>query len=149
MLTSRPDGQHQPGSTGTDAGKQAASPVSDFPVPRSLLNREEFIWDEDELDVHNFPALGQRLAAVVDLFRCPRYSEGLILASEQENIPPAPIVTGKQLARVIADRVRVRVMRRGNTKGSRIRAGDLDTAIGSEIFLQQFLPVDDVVRVAQ
>src|SRR5208283_4840285 len=53
-------------------------PLPDYPRPLALVDREEFIWDEDELPQLNYPALGQRLAAAGDLYRHPGYANGLL-----------------------------------------------------------------------
>jgi hypothetical protein len=106
------------------------------------------IWDEDDLPVNNYVALGRRLAAAGDLYRRPAYGGGLLLASPQPNIEPVIIDEGARLASVIADRVRVRVLRGGNTRGNHVPAAHLTTLLHSELFLQQFRPVDSVVRLA-
>src|SRR6478752_6382541 len=61
---------------------------SDYPTPKSLVDKEEFVWDEDENAVDNYCALGKRLAATGDLFRRPEHAAGLIVASDQANIEP-------------------------------------------------------------
>jgi hypothetical protein len=48
---------------------------------------------------------------------------------------------------VIADRVRVRVVKKGNSTGGSIAERHLKAALASEAFLQEFRPVDEVVRV--
>ena len=45
---------------------------------------------------------------------------------------------------MIADRQRVRVIKKGNVKGDAIPQGTLRTMLAAESFLQQFLPVDTV-----
>jgi hypothetical protein len=64
------------------------------------------------------------------------------------NIDPLVIDRGQLLAAAIADRVRVRVVRAGNSKGTSVPGHALNTMLHAEIFLQEFRPVDAVVRVA-
>lgn len=97
----------------------------------------------------NYRALGQRLAATGDLYRRPGYASGLLLASERSNIDPVVIDDARRLAAIVVDRVRVRVMKGGKSSSTRIPASHLGTMLVSEGFLQQFRPIDDVVRVAQ
>jgi hypothetical protein len=122
-------------------------PPSDFPTPASIKCDEEFTWDADGDFVDNAVALGQRLGAVDDIFRQPGYGAGLMLASSIANIAPMPIVTGKRLAPIIADRLRLRVIRDGKQKGSLIPVGQLNTLLGCEAFLQQFRPVDRATEI--
>ena len=120
---------------------------SDFPVPRSLTDSDFFIWDTDAAPAENYVALGTALAASGDLFRMPAHAAGLLLASPNANVPPTPIQKGSQLAPVIADRLRLLVVKDGKPKGGRLPSTELATLLGSELFLQQFLPVDRVAKV--
>lgn len=119
---------------------------SDFPAPRALTEPQLLIWDADAPPVENYVALGIALAASGDLFRMPAHAAGLLLASSNPNVPPTPIQKGSQLAPVIADRLRLLVVKDGKPKGGRLPATELTTLLGSELFLQQFMPVDRVVR---
>src|SRR5262249_34273023 len=121
--------------------------TSDYPTPLALVDEDELVWDEDDLAVNNYVTLGERLADAGDLYRRPGYASGLLLASLQANIEPDPIVTGNQLGAVIADRVRVRVVKNGNSRGTVIPAAHLNTMLHSEVFLQRFQPLDAVVSV--
>jgi hypothetical protein len=139
-------------ATETDAHRHPADgtrapETSDYPPPRAIHDEALFYWNEDDLTVNNYATLGKRLAAAGDLYRRPGYASGLLLAPKQPNLEPILIDTGKRLAAVIVDRVRVRIVNRGNSKGSWIPSGHLDTALCSEVFLQQFKPIDDVVSV--
>jgi hypothetical protein len=106
------------------------------------------IWDEDDLAVKNYLELGRRLAGAGDLFRRPGYASGLLLASDQPNIEPAVIDTGQRLAGIVVNRVRVRLVKNGNTGGNHVPMQHLKNMVISEVFLQNFRPVDDVTRVA-
>jgi hypothetical protein len=122
---------------------------SDYPTPHSVLDADELMWDEDAQPVENYRALGQRLAATGDLYRRPGYASGLLLASDKPNIDPVVIDDASRLAAIVVDRVRVRVFKAGRSRGTRIPASHLGTMLVSEVFLQEFRPIDDIVRVAQ
>ncbi|HEY7427514.1 MAG TPA: hypothetical protein VH682_24985 [Gemmataceae bacterium] len=142
------------GATDSSTAESQARPVptissSDYPTPHSILDTEELVWDEDAQPIDNYRALGQRLAAAGDIYRRPEYASGLLLAAAGcPNIAPVIIDKGNRLAAVIADRIRLRVLKEGKTRGHCISASHLNTMLLSEAFLQQFRPVDDVVRVA-
>src|SRR5207302_8535971 len=57
--------------------------------------------------------------------------------------------TGRQLASVIADRVRIQVTKDGQTKGGMVPAKHLSIMLGSEAFLRHFRPLDEVARTSQ
>jgi hypothetical protein len=124
------------------------TPRSDYPTPRALLDTEELTWDQSDPPIENYVKLGRRLAAVGDLYRRPRHADGLLLGSPEPNIDPVVVDQGRRLAAVVADRVRVRVIKTGNAQGNQIPAAHLNTMVASEGFLQQFRPVDAVVKVA-
>ena len=67
-----------------------------------------------------------------------------MLASETPSVPPTPITKGSELAAALVDRLRVRVVKAGKTKGGQIPITHLNTMLQSEVFLQQFRPVDQV-----
>ena len=94
--------------------------------------------------VENAAGLGNCLAEADDLYRATPYGGGLILASTSPNIPPTPIKDAAQLAAVIADRQRVRVIKNGNITGNSVPTKHLKTLLSSEAFLRQFPPVDIV-----
>jgi len=123
------------------------SGVSDYPAPQSIVNKKEYIWDEDDLAINNYRGLGERLAAAGDLYRRPAYAGGLLRALARPDVEPVVIDAGKDLASIIVDRVRVRVIKGGNTRGTLIPAAHLDAMLHAEVFLQQFKAVDGVVRV--
>jgi hypothetical protein len=119
-----------------------------LPRPRAISDARELVWDEDDLALDNYRALARRLAAAGDIYRRPAYAGGLLLAPERPNIEPTVVDSARRLASAVVDRVRVRVVKNGNTRGNRIPADHLSTMLGCEAFLQQFRPVDDVVRSA-
>ncbi len=120
----------------------------DYPIPRAFTTGQEFIWDEDLPAAERYRELGRRLAAVGDIYRRSRYAGGLLHCPPQANVMPRVIEAGRDLAPLIVDRVRVRVVKSGNTKGTSIPVSQLTTMLRSEAFLQEFRPLDEVVRVA-
>ncbi len=74
--------------------KTDLSRTSDYPEPRAIQETEEMIWNDDDLAVINYCALGKRLAASGDLYRRPAYAGGLLLASDHAKIEPLIIDTG-------------------------------------------------------
>ena len=140
------------GSNNTDeeaagvAGGEIDRPPSDYPLPLVLSAREVLIWDEDGSPEQNYPALGRRLAAAGDLFRLAGHDGGLLLATTAPGVPPKPVSDAMALAPVVVDRVPVRVVKAGRATGSRISNGHFGTMLRSELFLQQFRPVDSVSR---
>lgn len=124
---------------------EGSSAIRDYPTPTVLTQQRLFIYDADLPAAVLFPRLGMRLAASGDIFRVPTYGAGLMLVLRASNHPPIPVDSAKQLGAIILDRVPVIVIKDGKPKG-RIPAGDLDVALRSELFLQQFRPVDLVVH---
>ncbi len=122
----------------------SSSPSPDYPPPRAVWDRESFDWFEDTPPVENAVGLGRRLAGAGDLYRATPYAGGLVLGSAFPNIPPTLIKDPGQLAAVIADRQRVRVIKKGNVTGNSVPPRHLRTLLASEAFLQQFPPVDIV-----
>jgi hypothetical protein len=86
------------------------------------------------------------LAASGDLYRRPAYAGGLLQASDRPNSDPIVIDNARRLASVIVDRVRVRTMKNGDKQGWCIPSAHMQTMLASEAFLQEFRPVDAVVK---
>jgi hypothetical protein len=126
--------------------QEAGSRAADYPDPPALTGKKELIWDEDDHPVRNYARLGRQLAAAGDLYRRPDYASSLLLVPAGPDAAPAVIDKGARLAAVVADRVRVRVVKAGNTRGGQIPAGHLTTMLACEAFLQQFPPLDGVVK---
>lgn len=135
------------GTASPSAKADIPSTSAELPAPQVLSETKVFLWDDDAAPVANYVMLGQRLAAFGDLFRRPEHGNGLILASPCEQIPPKPIVRGAQLAPAIADRLRIRVFKKGKPAGSMPSGTHLNTMLAAEVFLQQFRPLDAVVTV--
>lgn len=105
----------------------------------------DLIWHDDRVAKVNYEALGKRLALAGDLFRTPHPGNGLIQL--RQNNRHVLITKGADLFPVIVDRLKVLVMRDGKIKSSRINAADLNAMLKSEIFLNQFVPVDRLTGV--
>jgi hypothetical protein len=136
-----------PGEPDACAAEPAPRPSpSDYPEPRVLKNRDVFEWHEDGSVAENYAGLGRRLAAAGDLFRNTGYAGGLLLGSPVPHVDPAPIRDAAMLAPVIADRQAVRVFKDGKSRGTAVPDRHLKAMLRSEVFLQQFLPVDAVDR---
>lgn len=112
------------------------------PAPRTPEG-EEFIWNDDAIAADNYAAMGERLSAGGDLLRAPH--GGLLLALSDGR--HGAITKGADLAPVIVDRVPVRVMRGGKTKGSMIAAAHLNAMPKARCFLDHFRPVDTITDV--
>lgn len=142
---------YQSGSEdGPDAdAAQAVHTSRDYPVPRAVNSTDTFDWFEDRHPVDNYVGLGNRLARAGDLFRNTAYAGGLLLASPVPHVPPTPIKDGKGLDAIIADRQRVRVLKRGNVTARGVPSRHLKTMLESEAFLQQFRPVDTVEKTSK
>jgi len=121
--------------------------AADYPEPHVLNDDRPFFWNEDNFAAVNYIALGRRLAATGDLYRNPQHGSGLLLASPCATIPPKQIMQGKQLAPVLADRVKIIVFKNGKVAGGMPSTTHLNTMLGAEVFLQQFCPLDRVVTV--
>jgi hypothetical protein len=122
--------------------------VADYPVPRAVGDEDAFVWDEAEFPAVNYARLGARLAACGNLYRRPVYAGGLLFATPGANTCPVIINQSSRLAANLSDCVRVRVIGTGHRTGNRVPASHLNTMLLSEKFLEQFPPVDDVVRRA-
>jgi len=105
----------------------------------------ELVWDEDSHVADNYSKLGKQLAEAGDLFRDPSIGGGLIrLLPDGKHVP---IKKGSELLPVIVDRVPVRVVKDGKSKGGKIDAAHLNAMLQSEVFLGHFRPVDQVTTV--
>ncbi len=108
-------------------------------------DNNELLWDEGVQPARNYEALGKRLAACGDLFRGPTHDGGLLRLFPDGKY--STIAKGPQLAPVIADRVPVCVIKDGKRKGGKIDRTHLYDMLGSEAFLGQFRPVDQITTV--
>jgi len=117
----------------------------DYPVPTALIADDVFYWDDDQIAALNYDAFGKCLAKTGDLYRESVYGGGLLFVSAEPNIPTRTVRKAHDLAPLIADRVRVRVVKGGKSHGSRIPASHLTDMCASEVFLRHFKPLDAVI----
>jgi hypothetical protein len=140
----------EPGQTGEPAspgdGPACPTPPRDFPEPRAVTHHGVYDWFEDRPAVETYVQFGRSLARAGDLYRNSNYGGGLLLAAALPHVPPTPISTAAALDPLVADRLRVRVLKEGKVKGTSVPTRHLKTMLGSEAFLQQFRPVDAVER---
>ena len=120
---------------------------SDLPRPPVLNERMPFFWDEDAPPLRNYINLGRRLAGFGDLYRNPKHGSGLLMALPSPLVPPKAFIKGAQLAPAIADRLRIQVFKNGKLAGSMPSSIHLNTMLASEVFLQQFQPLDLVTTI--
>lgn len=137
------------------ATERLSAPVSDViklpPVENAEPGEEpdeasegegDLIWNDDAPPAENYDKLGERLAQVGDLFRQPQYGDGLVMLLPGEKT--VDVKKGTDLAPIIVDRVRVRILKEGKTKGGQISASHLNAMLRSNTFLKHFLTVDYV-----
>lgn len=110
--------------------------------PSDAADAQEVIWNDDDPPGKNYDKLGARLADSGDLFRRPQYGDGMILVLDKTKT--VNLTRGADLAPVIVDRVRVRVLKDGKPKGGQIAAAHLNAMLRSNRFLDHFLVVDQV-----
>jgi hypothetical protein len=103
-----------------------------------------FKWNEDRYAAENYEDLGKRLSEGGDLYRSAVVGGGLLQVFRDGTA--RAISRGKDLAPLIADRIRVRRFKDGEDKGDRIPSSHLDDALHAECFLHHFLPVDQVTN---
>jgi hypothetical protein len=123
-------------------------PIADLPKPAVIDETSSLIWNAEAPQAANYIALGRRLARFGDLYRSPQHGGGLLLASPCRAISPLPITKGTRLAPIIVDRLIVTVIKNAKLAGSQIPNQQLDVMLASEVFLQQFPPLDAVVTTA-
>lgn len=145
MADSMP-GHHVDASAAVQPDDVDDQPSLDYPTPPAIQATDVFTWATERPTVELYDAFGRRLAACGDIYRNTPYAGGLLLASVNPRVPPTPIQDAAALAPVILDRVRIRVLKDGKTRGGMIPAGDLKIMLRSEAFLRAFRPVDSVDR---
>ncbi len=114
------------------------------PNAKAEASADELIWNEDDHPAKNYAALGRRLAACGDLYSNPIYGNGLTMVLPDGE--PVQITKGIELAPVIADRLKVRVMKDGKSKGTTVTAAHLNAMLRSKKFLAAFRPADSITK---
>jgi hypothetical protein len=124
---------------------EAAAPPSDYPVPAAMTERREYEYDDSEHPAEKYPPFARALAARGRIYRRTEWMGGLLV--DAPDGPPREIRSGKDLAPLIADRLRVRVVGgsgKGKSGGTRMPDSQLDLMLRSECFLQELAPVDEM-----
>lgn len=107
---------------------------------------KEFTWCDDDFPAVNYEKLGARLAKAGDLFRRPRYGEGLLRLLR--NKQTVEINAGTDLTPVVCDRLNVTVLKNGKHTANMIPRSHWSVILKSERFLKHFRIVDCVAREA-
>ncbi len=131
-------------SSAANAGGGSGPP--DYPTPAVVKCPEEFIYDADLPPDVKFRFLGRRLNWFDDLYRHPDHGAGLKIVVLSEKPIIVPITSNNDLLAVINDRLRITVVMDGKPKGGRIPPADGGSMLKSEVFLQQFRPLDGVIE---
>lgn len=124
---------------GAAVDKPAQAPAGPHP------KRPHFDWDDADAAAENYARFGKSLAGNGDLFRNPRYGDGLILLLADKTT--TSIRKGSDLAGPIVDRVDLAVFLDGKTKGNRLSAAHLNSILRSEAFLENFPTIDCITAV--
>lgn len=127
-------------------GGEGPSGGDDYPAPPVVENPEEFIYNADAPPDVKFRALGRRLNQFGDLYRHPDHGSGLVLVVRGGKPRAVPVKTNNELLAVVNDRLRITVVSDGKAKGGRIPSAETGSALLSEVFLQQFRPLDQVIE---
>lgn len=144
------DAAHPPDEAGPGlappGGAAATEVCPDFPEVAALSKRHEFTWDEDKPPVDNMAALGEALNGAGDLYRSSIYGGGLVLGSVHPHVPPTPIDKPGRLNSIILDRLVVKVLKDGKSRGGNIPTVHLRAMLQCEAFLQEFSAVDEITE---
>ena len=92
-----------------------------------------------------FRKFGARLGRFGDLFRHPDHGSGLVLVVPGQTPQQIPVNSNNVLLSVVTDRLRISVIMDGKAKGGRIPPAELGSMLKSEVFLQQFAPLDRLI----
>ncbi len=122
--------------------------VQDYPRPPIILRLSEFIYNEDAPFDKKFCDFARCLRKFGDLYRDPAYASALILIVPGKHPKQVAIHTVNDLLAVANDRLRITVIERGKEKGGRIPNADCGMMLKSEVFLQEFLPLDQLITEA-
>lgn len=146
----------QPEARIADAAEGA--PVADEPRPETpdapaapAPADDNFEWDKDIDPAIVYADFGKHLAAAPgrDIFRNPGRGGGLLVAYDDPRELPQRVTKGAELAPLLVDRVRVRVMDRGVVVGRSVPSSDRSVMLGTEAFLDKFRMLDRVVTSPQ
>lgn len=114
--------------------------------PCAACGQGEHIWDDDLPPVENYEKFGRLLAGCADLFRHAGHEGGLVGLSASDSTTPVNISTPSALAAIFVDRLRIRVIKNGKSKGGLVASRHLTYMLRSEVFLGCFRPVNLITR---
>jgi hypothetical protein len=117
----------------------------DYPRPPVTRRLEEFIYEADAPPDVKFRKFGRRLSQFGDLYRHPDFGSGLVLVVPGKYPRQVPVLTNNDLLAVTNDRLRITVVQDGKAKGGRIPPAELGSMLKSEVFLQEFPPLDRLI----
>ena len=100
-----------------------------------------FVFNDDLPPADNYPGLGQSLAKTGGIFRHADHAAGGLLLVRLDGTH-AVIDKSTLLSPIIADRLRLSVIKRGKPAGCVISAAHLNAILRSELFLSQFKTAD-------
>lgn len=129
--------------TSHDSGEPLGDVMGVIPL-RKGQKPQGFTWNVNEGARKNYTRLGQRLAAVGDLYRDEATGHGLVLVRPDGTA--THIGKGSQLAPLIVDRVSMRVVKEGKVVSELPTAAHLNAMLHAKAFLDQFRPVNEVTR---
>ena len=130
-------------STALESSRTRGS--SDFAPPPVLTSTTTLLYNLDDTNANKFGSLGRSLSRTGQLYRDTKTASGLlqvVLGSEPEM---RPIRKPEDLSALLADRVVLIVVQGGVRKGRTIPAAELKLLPKSEIFLQEFAPLDRII----
>jgi len=130
-----------------DTSHGSADPLGDVRGVIPFAREEKpqgFTWNVNDGARRNYARLGQRLAAVGDLYRDKATGHGLVLVRPDGTA--CHVGKGAQLAPLIVDRVSMRVVKEGKVVSELPTAAHLNAMLHAKAFLDQFRPVNEVTR---
>ena len=153
MLTILAEDQRQPHVRPHDRGVDDENRDTPHPSVRSCkglpleneqaMELKKFTWRVERAAAPNYQRLGWCLAvARGDLYR--NHADGHGLIQVLPNGESRLITKGAELAPIIVDRVRMRVVKEDKLVSELPTTSHLNAMLHSEAFLQQFLPLDEV-----
>lgn len=129
----------------SDGDGDRVTACQDYPRPPVTRWLEEFIYEADAPPDVKFRKFGRRLRQFGDLYRDPDFASGLVLVVPGEHPQQVPVRANNDLLAVTNDRLRITVVQDGKAKGGRIPPAELGSMLKSEVFLQEFPPLDRLV----
>lgn len=111
-------------------------------IPAASQTQAVFLWNDDIVAGESYAALGKAIAVASEVYRHPRPLPGLLLVNESQTV--TAIDKGSDLVPLLADRVPLKVFKRGKPSGSMISTAHLNAMLRSNQFLKNFLELDEI-----